>query len=128
MNLAPFLGLPFADKGRGPAYDCWGLVRHYLWHATGVLLPDYGHLYATHEDHGQVTDGIKAGLVEGWTKSVKPVLNGLVIFKIAGQPWHIGVVVSRDRFLHIPPGETSCTERFADPRWINRIEGFYVRG
>lgn len=128
MNLAPFVGLPFEDKGRGPAYDCWGLARHYLAHAIGVLLPDYGNLYATHEDRSQVTDGIKTGLVEGWRHSDKPVVNCLVIFKIAGQPWHIGVVVGRDRFLHIPPGETSCTERLSDPRWKNRIEGFYVRG
>jgi cell wall-associated NlpC family hydrolase len=66
-------------------------------------------------------------LIEGWERRDDAAVGGLVIFRIAGHPWHVGLVVARDRFLHIPPGETSCVERLSSPMWAKRIEGFYVR-
>lgn len=129
MNTAPYIGLPFADHGRDASgFDCYGLVRHVLLCEQGIALPDYGTQYAAASNRHSVADAITAGLIEGWQKTAEATEGALAIFKIAGKPWHMGIVVARDRFLHIPPDETSCVERLSDPRWKNRIEGFYVRG
>lgn len=129
MNTTPYIGLPFADHGRGvDGFDCYGLVRHVLKQEFNITLPDYGGRYTEASDRHSVADAIKAGLIEGWHRVEQAVVPALVIFRIAGKPWHVGIVVDRYRFLHIPPGETSCIERLASPMWEKRVEGFYVRG
>lgn len=128
MNWQPYIGIPFADHGSSAdGVDCWGLVRHVLACEHGWQLPSYGDNYDKASNQRAVTECIVAGLVEGWERVVKPVEGALVIFKMAGKPWHVGLVVAPNQFLHAPSGETSCVERLSDPCWVNRIEGFYVR-
>jgi len=60
----------------------------------------------------------------------RPQAFDLVILNIAARPWHCGVMVAPDRFLHVmPPGPRgptfSCIERIDSPRWQARVEGFY---
>ena len=128
MNTTPYIGLPFADHGRGPAYDCYGICREILQQEFNITLPDYGGRYTEASDRHSVADAIKAGLIEGWHRVDAPTEGALVIFRIAGQPWHVGIVVDAYTFLHVPPGETSCIERLASPMWEKRIEGYYRRG
>jgi cell wall-associated NlpC family hydrolase len=129
MNTTPYIGLPFADHGRDASgFDCWGLTRHVMQQEYGITLPDYGGRYTEARDRHAVADAITAGLIEGWHRVEHAVEGALVIFRIAGKPWHVGVMVDARRFLHVPPGETSCIERLASPMWEKRIEGFYVRG
>jgi cell wall-associated NlpC family hydrolase len=129
MKIAttPYIGLPFADHGRGPAFDCWGLVRHVLQRERGIELPDYGDTYPSHRDHSGVAGAIEQGAVVGWRRVETPCVGCVVVFRIAGRPWHVGLVVGADRFLHIPEGETSCIERLSAAMWARRIEGFYCR-
>lgn len=121
-----YVGLPFADHGREGGFDCWGLVRHVLRCERGLLLPDYGDRYARYDDPASVERAIDAGLHEQWQRVAQPQVGGLVIFRIAGLPRHVGLVVDTDRFLHMPSRETSCVERLSSPMWAKRIEGFYV--
>lgn len=127
INPAPYLGMPFADHGRGPAFDCWGLVRHVLQLERGITLPDYGGSYPSHRDHASVAAAIRQGAVTGWARHDAASVGAVVVFNIVGRPWHVGLVVAPDRFLHIPEGETSCVERLSSPMWARRIEGFYCR-
>ena len=129
-DLARWIGLPYADKGRGPdAYDCWGLARAVLAE-RGMALPDYAEAYTRAADHDSVAVAVRAGLADGWQPVDKPQAFDLVILNIAQRPWHCGVMVAPDRFLHVmPPGPKgqafSCIERIDSPRWARRIEGFY---
>lgn len=126
LNTAPYLGLPFADHGEGGGFDCWLYVRHVLREERGLALPDYGQAYKAAADFETVESAIRAGLIEGWQRVSEPRPWALVVFNIAGHPWHVGLVVGRDRFMHMPAKQTSCIERLSSPQWANRIEGFYV--
>ena len=128
MDWSPYIGLPFADHGSSAeGVDCWGLVRHILAAEKGWVLPSYGEGYDKASNQPAVTECIKNGLAEGWDEVPEPVEYALVIFRMAGKPWHVGMVVGEDRFIHAPSGESSCVERLSSPCWVNRISGFYVR-
>lgn len=53
----PWIGLPYQDKGRGPAYDCWGLTRAVLAE-HGMDLPDYADAYTHATDSASVSHAI----------------------------------------------------------------------
>lgn len=125
MTLADFVGLPFADHGRAGGFDCWGLARAALKAATGVDLPDYGAGYEGMADHSGIAASIRDGLAVGWERVERPQAHDLVIFNIAGQPRHVGLMVGPNMFLHAPEGSTSRIERVDDRMWAKRVEGFY---
>jgi cell wall-associated NlpC family hydrolase len=56
---AKWIGLPYADKGRGPAYDCWGLARAVLAAEAGLVLPDYADAYTTACDRFSVARAVE---------------------------------------------------------------------
>lgn len=132
LDLARWIGLPYRDKGRGPdAFDCYGLSRAILAE-QGCLLPDYADAYSTADDHASVSAAVRAGLAERWLPVDRPRAFDLIILNIAARPWHCGVMLSFDRFIHVmPPNphtqvETySCIERVDSPRWQRRIAGYY---
>lgn len=128
INVRPYIGLPFSDHSRGEGFDCWGLVRLVYLQERGIELPDYGDRYVAARDATSVQIAIRDGLIEGWREVEAPQAWALSIFKVAGQPWHIGLAISPHRFLHMPAKKWSCVERFSSPEWANRIEGFYVYG
>ncbi len=41
-DINRYIGLPYAAGGRGPAYDCWGLLMHLQREFFGVDLPEVG--------------------------------------------------------------------------------------
>ncbi|GAA0694598.1 C40 family peptidase [Dyella marensis] len=125
----PYVGLPYADKGRTrDGADCWGGVRLVLAEVFGLLLPDYGDAYPSAEDRAAVAGAVAAGLAAGWEPVSAPAAGDLLILRIAGRPWHCGILVTADRFLHWPPRATSCIERLDSPQWARRIEGVYRIG
>jgi len=130
--VGAWVGLPYADKGRGPnAFDCWGLARAVLQAERGIRLPDYAEAYESASDPESASRAVMAGLAEGWQKVTVPVVFDLVILAIARRPWHCGIVVAPGWFLHCPPphrGNTqtlSCVERLDSIAWRNRVDGFY---
>lgn len=124
--VLPWVGLPYADKGRGPlAYDCWGLVRAVLAREAAIPLPDYADAYSGACNRLSVAGAIEAGLADGWCVVTRPQAFDLLILRIAGRPWHCAVMVTSGMFLHAPPLNTSCIERVDSPQWAKRIEGVY---
>lgn len=132
-SIADFVGLPFADHGRSrDGADCWGGVRLVLAELRGLVLPDYGDGYRETMDSAGISVSIREGLARDFRKVDVPALYDLVIFNLAGKPWHVGLVTGHgDRFLHWPQPDdkgndgTSRVCRWNDPRWNKRIEGFY---
>lgn len=129
---APYIGLPYADKGRDRAgCDCWGGVRLVLREVFGLALPDYADCYTTADDSRSVAAAVTAGLEHDWRPVTEPRAGDLLILKIGGRPWHAALMVTADRFLHwMPPGphgvqSFSCIERLDSPRWAKRIDGFW---
>ncbi|MGY3265794.1 NlpC/P60 family protein [Lysobacter sp. HA35] len=124
-QLADFVGLPFADHGRADGFDCWGGVRAVLSACLGLKLPDYGDGYSDCADHSGIACAIRDGLAADFVRVTDPRAFDLVIFNIAGQPRHVGVMVGPTSFLHWPEDGTSRIERTDNRMWHKRIEGFY---
>ena len=134
-----WIGIPFADHGRGPdAFDCYGLVHAIYREQFGIALPDYADAYIDAHDHASVADAVQAGLRDGWTEIDRvhetPRCGDLLVIKIAARPWHCGLMVTPERFLHCPTQPdrrtgnemgTSCIERLDALIWRRRIEGIY---
>lgn len=125
----PFTRFQYADKGRGPvAFDCWGFVRHVQAVRFGVDLPDLSDEYPSAEDHPAVAEVVaryERELASSWHPVADPRAGDIVIVKIAGLPWHCGVVAGGDWMMHILKGVNVGLERFTREPWRNRIEGFY---
>lgn len=119
-----WVGLPFAPRGRGPdAYDCWGLVREVSRVHFAAELPVW-------DDYEDLADRERlAGVVTGargrFESIARPRAGDLVLFRIGGQPCHVGLVVAPPLFLHTLRGCDSALERWDVAMWARRIEGFY---
>lgn len=129
---APWIGRPYADKGRGPdAFDCWGFVRAILAAERGVVLPDYAEAYTTADAPDSVAQAVTVGLSAGWQPVAEPQAFDLLILRIAGRPWHCALLVNGVQFIHCAPPnlhgvqQGSCVDRLDSPRWSRRIDGFW---
>jgi cell wall-associated NlpC family hydrolase len=125
-----FTRLQYADKGRGPVeFDCWGFVRQVERVQFGESdLPDLREEYASSEDHLAVAATVnfwESALSLLWRRVEAPQAGDVVILKIAGRPWHCGVCVGGELFMHMQKGVNVALERFTNDVWRNRVEGFY---
>ena len=125
MSYSKYIGLPFEEKGRGPAFDCWGLVIHVLKQEHDISgLPDFT------ADYESTTDKFNIPLLtyqerQNWREVRDPKEGDVVLLNIAGRPLHVGVMIDSGKFLHVTKGINSCIERIHGSVWQNRIEGFY---
>lgn len=124
--VAKYIGLEFESHGRGPTYDCWGLVRKVMADEFCIQLQDFGDRYKDSNDKQSISSVIhEEQLGSEWEKVTVPVAGDIVIFNIAGTPQHCGMVVAFGEMLHIRSGTGSCIERYDSSKWIRRVEGFY---
>lgn len=123
--VAPYVGLEFEDHGRGPRYDCWGLVRTILAEHYGVSAPDFGSVYTSTEDRDTVSQAFTNGPADEWVKVDHGQEGDVVILLVAGKPMHCGLVVGPNTMLHARPKTGSCIENYDRPAWNRRVEGFY---
>lgn len=121
---APYIGLAFEDHGRGPAFDCWGIVCEIFAKERGVTLPDYVAAYASAGDRHSVAAAVEEGC-KLWQKVSDPQPFDVVILRLAGRPWHCGVIVAEDWMLHALSDVGVVLEKVSSPVWRNRVEGFY---
>lgn len=98
-----------------------------------MALPDYADAYTAANDRLSVASAVEAGLADGWEMVGRQQAFDLLILRIAGRPWHAGLIVTPGLFLHVPPPDKlgrqllSCIERLDSPHWSRRIEGIYRR-
>lgn len=124
-----YVGIEFENKGRGEKCDCWGLVRRIYQEKFGIALPSFVE-YDSANDLREVSAIIR-GKEKTEGKSWYPIDEGkeefgdVAIFKIAGQPVHIGFVLGNRKMLHIEMGIDSCVESYTSLRWQRRIHRFY---
>lgn len=124
--VGKWVGKEYADQGRGPKYDCYGLARAIYQDQYGITLPDYTNAYKSAEDAVTVCRAFSDGLKTGWERLQGPRVGALAIIRIAGRPWHCGVVVAPDAFIHQPDTDLSRIERLDRPAWARRVEGFWL--
>lgn len=114
-----WIGLPYAELGRGPKFDCLGLflalqkVRH------GRLIADP--MCRMSEARGEAVLGGHRPL---W-QAVGEARQGDAVLFLAGRAWHIGYALDDRQMLHIEDDAGSVIEPFETTRWGQRLEGKY---
>lgn len=121
-----YVGTPYKPNGRDvkTGVDCWGLVSHVMRVHYRLAIPNYDSLYVTPADHSVLAAATAA---DSWTLTPfegRQKGDGLWFRSLRGIA-HVGVMVSRNDFLHCNIGVAACLGRATDPFWRSRIEGVY---
>lgn len=126
---AGYVGIPWRAKGRDrDGCDCWGLVRLVLAEQFGVEQPSYAPDYASPRERAEIATLLRGGIpTNGWLAADGPERPGDgVVFRLANAPWHVGVVVGLDEFLHVEEGfGAAAIDRLSASKWARRIVGIY---
>lgn len=126
--VAPWVGLPFRSKGRGPdAYDCYGLARAAVEARFGVLLPAYLDGYDRAEDAAEV-ERVVAAALPAWRAVARDGERegDLALMKTAdGRPGHVALLVGSGFLLEMLPHWHSVCPRLDSAIQRPRILGFF---
>lgn len=119
-----YVGIPFANKGRGPdAYDCWGLVWHVLHEEFGLDVPSYADEYADSNDETSAAAIAKHRHEWLHIPHANSRLGDVVEMMRGGKLWHVGLLLPGGWVLHTNEGTGSVAE---EVEWLwPRITGFY---
>jgi hypothetical protein len=125
MNYNKYIGLPYATNGRDESgIDCWGLVRLFYKQEYNIELPSYT------EEYDGAYDTRILGMMDlyknNWSQVQQPEVGSVIVFNILGEPFHVGVYIGDDKFIHARDGMDSVVESVNSPRWSKRIEGYYA--
>lgn len=128
--IGNYVGIPYRLHGTTrEGLDCWGLPRLWYLEQYGIELPSFGDRYGRELDATERAH--IAEVVRGESPKWQTIRQGheqrgdLVLFRVAGEEAHLGIVVGAGRFLHARPNTDSCVERYDSPVWARRLAGFY---
>ena len=120
-----YVGVPFVEHGRDAGgCDCWGLVRLVYREVFGRVLPGYYGAYSDSHDGASISALINRE-ARHWAPVDKPRPGDVVVCRIEGRPWHVGVLLTEGVMLHTERGTDAVVERIDGLRWQRRIEGYY---
>jgi cell wall-associated NlpC family hydrolase len=114
-----YIGIPFTE------YNCWQLVRKVYREQFNIDLPLLDNEYFNHMDRTNIEKLYNRELAINWKKQDVPRIGDCVVMRIRNQPWHVGIIISKDTMLHTENKLEAVRERFTGPAWKNNIIGFY---
>ena len=121
-----YIGIPYKDYGRdSTGIDCWGLACLVYQEEFNITLPSFSEPDTYNADDRSEIAQIIAQNIEGWTVVQTPEPGNLVLFRIMGQPSHVGIAVSATHFIHAMEGHACAIEAFESINWKHRCVGFY---
>ena len=127
--VAEYVGIPWLKHGRTRAgCDCYGLIYLVYQEVFDIALPSYAGVVDP-DEQAEVAAILSQEIpLSGW----EPVpihdpreLGDAVVMRIMGEPWHVGLVVSRTQFLHAQTDHATVVDRLDSFRWLNRVAGLY---
>ena len=118
-----WIGLPYAERGRGPdAYDCLGLFLALHRARFDRILPDPA---------CTIEQAIREQTVETYRPHYARVERAregdALLFRMTGRPLHMGYALNDQDMLHTldDAGHCSRIERFRGASWLGKLEGIY---
>lgn len=124
---ARFVGLPYADRGRGPdGWDCWGLVRLVYARMLEVELPSCAGDYVCSEEAAEVSALLAERASDGgWMRAATPRSFDVALLRRGRYDSHVGVMIDGRRMLHMEGQDAAKVARLDDPRWSHRVVGTF---
>lgn len=127
LNTDDYIRIPFAEHGRNrKGVDCWGLVCIIFAESRGIELPSLIG-YSDTKDRTGISKIIKSESMS-WESvhSGNEQLFDIAVFRIMGQPMHVGLVVRHGLMIHCERGSgVYLTEYYKERQWDKRLEGFF---
>ena len=118
-----YVGIPYLAEGRDwLGCDCWGLVVLTYRERLGIELPSHAGYIDPLSAEAAAT--VAVGKL-AWQQVESPLPMDVVLFRVNGQPHHIGLAIRDGWMLHTVAGKDSCIESYTRPYWSARVEGFY---
>lgn len=122
-----YVGIPFAEHGRDPSsgVDCWGLVLLIQFEVFGITLPDLAKEYESTGDtraNAELYKRATASLIPGWIEVEEKQEGDILVLKVNARPVHVGVVASKNNFIHCWQGAGSTVESYTSRLWKSRVE------
>lgn len=122
IDVSEYVGLPYAPVGRGPRYDCYGLIQRIFRDRLSIDLPDQtGYIDTLCPETAALLNAGKCN----WLEVAEPQPWDVVLFNVNGLVNHIGLVIGRGWMLHTTRQKHACIENYHRPLWRARIEGHY---
>lgn len=121
-----YIGTKFKDKGRGAdGVDCWGLVCLIYRNELGIELPSYTECYENTDDKNTLTDLIANEQKSKWAEVVNMRSFDVLVLKIDGLPYHIGIYTHDNKFVHCERGFNTVVAKLDSFRWQRRLMGAF---
>jgi cell wall-associated NlpC family hydrolase len=125
----PYIGIPYVKGGRelqrDAGLDCWGLVVVIAKDLRSIELPKYDTIN-THLNINQASSLLVNTDLYKDCDVVDSVLEGdLLLFKIVGNPLHIGYAISQSEMIHADPATGTVIENFRSKKWQSRLYRTY---
>ena len=118
------IGLPFRPHGRGPSYDCCGLLVFAYRAVLGIEVPDYSGDYPRFKDSERLNAVIHNAIALDWQRVESPKPMDAVVIYRQNLPIHVGIYIGSGQVLHIEHGIDATVQPLSD----FRVEGFYRLG
>lgn len=122
--MSEYVGIPFEHNGRDRGgIDCLGLIKLYL-DEHDLSIPGNDNRAIEQDWYKTEPDRLLRGLreymepVEG-----RPQKFDVLLFKMKGIARHLGVMTSRNYFLHIHKNDRSTRERLS--KWQDHLEAIF---
>jgi cell wall-associated NlpC family hydrolase len=116
-----WVGLEYAELGRGPAYDCLGLFLALHRARFGRDLPD-----SMCPMNPEAVEAARAAQKGMWRLVSGAAQEGdALLFRVRGQLLHLGFCLGARAMLHIEGPAGSVIEDWTAARWRARREGVY---
>lgn len=127
MNTNNYIRIPFKEHGRSRnGADCWGLACIIFQEERGIELPSLTG-YENTKDRVRISDIIKSeSITWDFIEPKDEQAFDIAVFRMMGQPMHIGIVVKPGVMIHCERGSgVYITEYYKEGQWDRRLEGFF---
>jgi cell wall-associated NlpC family hydrolase len=127
MNTDDYIRIPFEELGRSrQGADCWGLACIIFKEERGIELPSLLG-YSDTKDKVKISDIIRSeSMCWELVEKGKESKFDIAVFRMLGQPMHIGIVIRHGLMIHCERGSgVHLTEYYKERQWDKRLEGFF---
>lgn len=125
-----YLEVPWSSAGTAGSFsgcNCYGLVRLIYREEFEIDLPAYDGIgYTKGIESEKELSALFTQERSRWKDVESPQEGDVIWLRVAGNPYHVGVMVSSQEFIHIEEGCGPVVESILSPMWARRIHG-YVR-